>query len=82
MSFPIEIPPERTIFVSLRAIRIYYNNNMEQVKHDTAVENSVKRYASPEVKVVFVKAQAIICQSNGNSSLYEKNLDENDFEVI
>ena len=37
---------------------------MEQVRHDTAAGESVKRYASPEVKVVFVKTQDILCVSN------------------
>ena len=37
---------------------------MEQVKHNTASGDSVKRYASPEAKVVFVKAQGVLCQSN------------------
>ncbi len=32
---------------------------MEQVKHDT-----VMRYASPESRVVLVKAQGILCVSN------------------
>ena len=37
---------------------------MELAKHSTTDENSVKRYASPTAKVVFVKAQRVLCQSN------------------
>ncbi|MCQ2171724.1 MAG: hypothetical protein MJZ17_03090 [Bacteroidales bacterium] len=36
---------------------------MEQVTHDTAAGNSLKRHTSPEVKVVFVKAQHVLCGS-------------------
>ena len=45
---------------------------MEQGKHDTSAEdNSVKRYASPRTTVVFIKAQGVLCQSNGNYSMSE-----------
>ncbi len=40
---------------------------MEQVKHDTAAGDYRQWYSSPEVRVVFVKAQGILCISNPDS---------------
>lgn len=59
MSFPLANPSERTIFVCFQTIKIYHNNDMEQDKH-----NTIMRYTSPESRVVFVKAQGILCVSN------------------
>ena len=39
-------------------------------------------YVSPQVKTIEIKAQAIICQSVGNRSMYERELDEKDFESL
>ena len=36
---------------------------MEQVKHDTAVGNNVKRYKSPKTQVLFVKSHGVLCGS-------------------
>lgn len=38
-------------------------DDMEQVTHDTVAENSEKWYTSPKVRVVFVKAQHVLCGS-------------------
>lgn len=45
-------------------------NNMEQFKHDTAAMDSEKRYSSPRTKVVFVKAQGILCMSDPSLTGY------------
>lgn len=37
------------------------------------------RYRSPKVKVIEVKAQNVLCQSNGNASMYEKDLGDGGF---
>lgn len=53
---------------------------MEQVKYDAVVgENSVKRYASPRTTAVFVKAQRVLCQSNGNDSMGEYDFGDGGF---
>ena len=53
---------------------------MKQVKYDTATgDNSVKRYASPRTTVVFVKAQRVLCQSNGNDSMREVDYGDGGF---
>ena len=36
---------------------------MEQVKHDSPAEHNVKRYTSPKTRMVFVKAQGVLCGS-------------------
>ena len=36
-------------------------------------------YRSPKVKVIEVKAQNVLCQSNGNASMYEKDLGDGGF---
>lgn len=51
---------------------------MEQIKHVAAAEDCGKRYSSPEVKVVFVRAQGILCQS-GNGPMYEKDYGDGGF---
>lgn len=38
------------------------------------------RYRKPEVKVVFVKAQNILCQSNGNEPMSEVDYGNGGFE--
>ena len=44
---------------------------MEQTKYIAAAENNVKWYRGPEVRVVFVKAQGMLCDSNGNDPMRE-----------
>ncbi len=44
---------------------------MEQVKHDATAGDSLKRYVSPKAMAVFVKAQGMLCQSNGNEPMRE-----------
>ena len=46
---------------------------MEQVKYETAAGKGANRYASPMVKVVFVKAQGILCVSNPEEYTTEMN---------
>lgn len=44
---------------------------MEKVKHGNAAGDSVKRYRSPETRVVFVKAQGVLCGSNDSMREYD-----------
>ena len=39
-------------------------------------------YVSPKVKTIEIKTQAIICQSGGNRSMGENELNEDDFEQL
>ncbi len=39
-------------------------------------------YVSPQVKIIEINAQAIICQSGGNRSMGERELNEDDFEQL
>ena len=39
-------------------------------------------YVSPEAVTIEIKAQAIICQSGGNRSMGENELNEDDFEQL
>ena len=39
-------------------------------------------YASPQVEIIEIKTQAIICQSGGNRSMGENELNEDDFEQL
>ena len=39
-------------------------------------------YVSPKVKTIEIKIKAIICQSGENQSMYERKLDEDDFESL
>ena len=39
-------------------------------------------YVSPKIKTVEIKTQAIICQSGGNRSMGERELNEDDFEQL
>lgn len=43
---------------------------MIKVKKNIAVENSRQRYRTPEVNVIFVKSQGVLCQS-GNVPVRE-----------
>lgn len=56
---------------------------MDQVKHNTAAgDNSVKLYASPRTTVVFVKAQGVLCLSNGNDSMGEYDFGDGGFNEV
>mgnify|MGYP003298816592 CR=1 FL=1 len=39
-------------------------------------------YVSPLVKIMKIKTHAIICQSGGNRSMGENELNEDDFEQL
>ena len=39
-------------------------------------------YVSPVVKTLEIKTRAIICQSGGNKSMGERELNEDDFEQL
>lgn len=39
-------------------------------------------YVSPQAKTIEINARAIICQSVGNKSMSENELNDNDFETI
>ena len=52
---------------------------MKQVKHDTVAENSEKWYTSPKVRVVFVKAQHVLCVSPYGNNTEKFTLGDNDY---
>ena len=39
-------------------------------------------YVSPQVNTIEIKTRAIICQSGGNRSMGENELNEDDFEQL
>ena len=41
-------------------------------------DNSL-RYRSPKINVIELKAQNVLCQSNGNASMYEKDFGDGGF---
>lgn len=42
-------------------------------------DNSMKQYASPRTTVVFVKAQRVLCNSNGNEPMREVDYGDGGF---
>lgn len=51
---------------------------MEQARYDTAAVDSVKRYASPEIKVVLMSSLNVLCQS-GNEPMREADYGDGGF---
>ena len=52
---------------------------MKKLRHNTAAENSVKRYIGPMIKVVSVKAHGMLCTSNvRNPDSYSTEMEEGD----
>ena len=51
---------------------------MDKVRHCTVVEDNRKLYSSPQAKIIFVKAQNVLCQS-GNEAMREYDFGEGGF---
>lgn len=50
------------------------------IDKNNTVPSGERQYMSPEVKVVFVCSQSVLCQSGG--ALYEKDLGDGGFHNI
>ena len=48
---------------------------------NTSVEASMQQYRSPEVKVIFVKAHGLLCQS-GNEQMHEHDYGDAGFVEV
>ena len=53
-------------------------------KYDNIMTNNEQQpiYVSPKLKTIEFKTQSIICQSGGNRSMGENELNEDDFEQL
>ena len=56
----------------------------KQQKNDKEMTKKEQQpfYVSPQMRTLEIKPQAIICQSGGNRSMGEIELDEDDFEQM
>ena len=56
--------------------------NLSAIEHINNTQQRRQVYVPARVKVIEVTAQRVLCQSGGNRSMGERELNEDDFESL